>query len=56
MATYPGLYGLLAEFETPTELVAAVHSARQTGYTRMDSFPSKSWLMRWASGGRSCHC
>jgi hypothetical protein len=38
MATYPGLYGLLAEFETPTALVAAVHSARQTGYTRMDAY------------------
>ena len=34
----PGLYGLLAEFETPTALVAAVHAARQTGYTRMDAY------------------
>ena len=38
MATYPGLYGLVAEFEKPTALVAAVHSARQTGYTRMDAY------------------
>jgi hypothetical protein len=38
MATYPGLYGLLAEFETPTALVEAVRSARQAGYTRMDAY------------------
>jgi Protein of unknown function (DUF3341) len=38
MATNPGVYGLLAEFETPTDLVQAVHAARQAGYTRMDAY------------------
>jgi hypothetical protein len=38
MAAYPGLHGLLAEFETPTALVQAVHAARQAGYTRMDAY------------------
>jgi Protein of unknown function (DUF3341) len=38
MARYPGLYGLLAEFETPTALVAAVRSARQAGYSKMDAY------------------
>lgn len=38
MAKYPGLYGLLAEFETPTALVEAARSARQDGYTRMDAY------------------
>ena len=38
MAAYPGLHGLLAEFETPTALVQAIHAARQAGYTRMDAY------------------
>jgi Protein of unknown function (DUF3341) len=38
MTTYPGIHGLLAEFETPTALVEAVRSARQVGYTRMDAY------------------
>jgi hypothetical protein len=31
-------YGLLAEFEDPTSLVAAAHHARQQGYTCMDAY------------------
>ncbi|GIW40246.1 MAG: membrane protein [Candidatus Binatia bacterium] len=34
----PPLYGLLAEFGDPTELVAAVRRAREAGYTRLDAF------------------
>src|SRR5215212_9023818 len=32
------IYGVMAEFETPTSLVAAAHSARQAGYRRMDGY------------------
>lgn len=32
------LYGLLAEFNTPTELVLAAHEARKAGYTKTDGF------------------
>jgi hypothetical protein len=31
-------YGLLAEFEGPTELVAAIHKAREAGYRRMEAY------------------
>jgi hypothetical protein len=31
-------YGLLAEFDSPTELVRAVHAAREQGYRRMDAY------------------
>jgi hypothetical protein len=34
----PTLYGLMAEFDNPTELVAAAHAARRAGYTRMDAY------------------
>ncbi|PDW03998.1 DUF3341 domain-containing protein [Candidatus Viridilinea mediisalina] len=33
-----GIYGVMAEFETPDELIAAAHAARHAGYTRMDAF------------------
>jgi len=38
MAANPGLYGLTAEFESPTALVQAVHQAREAGYTCMDAY------------------
>lgn len=33
-----GIYGLLAEFDTPTELVVAARSAYAAGYRRMDCY------------------
>ncbi len=33
-----GIYGLLAEFNTPTELVMATEAARQAGYRRMECY------------------
>jgi hypothetical protein len=32
------LYGLLAEFEDPEDLVRAARAAREAGYTRMDAY------------------
>ena len=37
MATAP-VYGLLAEFDTPTELVAATRRVHEEGYRRIDTF------------------
>lgn len=34
----PTMYGLIAEFESPTALVAAANAARTAGYTRMDAY------------------
>ncbi|MBI2833360.1 MAG: DUF3341 domain-containing protein [Acidobacteria bacterium] len=34
----PALYGLMAEFRSPTDLVDAVVRARQAGYQRMDAY------------------
>src|SRR2546425_4063784 len=34
----PTLYGLVAEFDNPTELVAAANAARLEGYRRMDAY------------------
>jgi hypothetical protein len=34
----PTLYGLMAEFDNPTELVAAANAARLDGYRRMDAY------------------
>ena len=34
----PRLWGLMAEFENPAELVAAARRARQEGYIRMDAY------------------
>src|SRR5262249_25182100 len=36
VTTRPKLYGLLAEFEGPTDLVRAVRAARAAGYRRLD--------------------
>ena len=33
-----GLHGLMAEFETPQELVDAAHHAREAGYTKLDAY------------------
>lgn len=38
MAANPGLYGLVAEFDTPTALVQAARAARDAGYTKMDAY------------------
>jgi hypothetical protein len=34
----PTLYGLVAEFDEPTALVAAAHSAYDAGYRKMDAY------------------
>ena len=36
--TAPATWGLLAEFETADQLVAATRRAREAGYTRMDGY------------------
>jgi hypothetical protein len=38
MALREGTYGLLAEFDTPTQLVHAAQSAYDSGYRRMDCY------------------
>jgi hypothetical protein len=38
MARRPRIYGLLAEFEKPEQLMAAAHRAREAGYRRMDAY------------------
>jgi hypothetical protein len=41
LSSLPGLprvYGLLAEFERPEELVAAARGAREAGYRKMDAY------------------
>jgi len=34
----PPIYGLMAEFDSPTDLVAAARRAREQGYRRMDAY------------------
>jgi hypothetical protein len=34
----PAIYGLMAEFEDPNELVTAAHRAHEAGYRRMDAY------------------
>ncbi|MCW5848818.1 MAG: DUF3341 domain-containing protein [Anaerolineae bacterium] len=34
----PPMYGLLAEFETPEQLIEAVHDTRDAGYTKIDAY------------------
>lgn len=38
MRTRPDLYGVMAEFSDPKEIVAAAAAARESGYTRMDAY------------------
>jgi hypothetical protein len=38
MNATPRLYGLLAEFESPEDLLAAAHGAHAGGYRRMDAY------------------
>ena len=38
MAKTPAIYGLMAEFEEPTALVAATAQARREGYSCMDAY------------------
>ncbi len=38
MSSQLPLYGLLAEFENPEELLAAVRQARQAGFRKMDAY------------------
>ncbi len=38
MQQRPPIYGLLAEFSSASELVAAVHRAREEGYRQMDAY------------------
>lgn len=38
MVMKENLYGLLAEFNTPTELVAAARKTREAGYSKTDAF------------------
>jgi len=34
----PKLYGLMAEFENPADLVAAARAARETGFVKLDAY------------------
>ncbi len=34
----PGIYGVMAEFDNPTDVTAAAQAARAAGYTRIDAF------------------
>ena len=34
----PGIWGLMAEFDKPADLVRACHAAREAGYRRMDAY------------------
>ena len=36
--TRPGLYGLMAEFSDPSEVVAAARKVHEAGYRRVDAF------------------
>lgn len=38
MKKEPGLYGLLAEFDNPTDIVHAAHKAYEEGYRSMDAY------------------
>ena len=38
MSTEPRLYGVIAEFTNPTDLVHAIEETRRAGYRRMDAY------------------
>ena len=38
VATAPALYGLIAEFQTPTELVTAARRTREAGFRKFDAY------------------
>jgi len=38
MARHPPIHGLMAEFESATELVRAAQAAREAGYRRLDAY------------------
>jgi hypothetical protein len=38
VVTRPPIYGLLAEFSDPNELIVAIRQARASGYRRMDAY------------------
>jgi len=38
MIERPRIYGLIAEFDNPNDLVAAAHKAREAGYRNMDGY------------------
>ena len=33
-----GIYGVMAEFESPSELVSAARAAREKGYRKLDAY------------------
>ncbi len=46
MPVREGIYGLLAEFDTPTELVVAAKTAYDSGWRRMDCYTPTRWKRR----------
>jgi hypothetical protein len=54
--TRPPIYGLAAEFGSPTELLAAARAAREAGYTRADAYsPLPIEGLAGAVGARHSH-
>ena len=35
---YPGVYGIVAEFDNPTDVVHAAEAAYKAGYRKMDGY------------------
>ena len=46
MPVREGIYGLLAEFDTASELVAAAEAAYDSGWRRMDCYTPYPWKRR----------
>jgi hypothetical protein len=51
----PAIYGLLAEFDDPTSLVAAARRAYEAGYRRMDTFSPFPIEEAWEAIGHHDH-